>query len=163
MKHRLPTLKSKHAFVDHLHPGSPCSRCVQRKKVLSKHTFVDHLHPRSPCSRCLQRKKVLGHPLRGASLRSAPHSSRNEYHVFPLRALPAMPLPCLAQDVFQGALTKAPTNAQESSQRSSPRGSQRSSRGALPEVQKSSPRCSQRSPRGALPEVQICKSLASSI
>ena len=50
----------------------------------SKHAFVDHLHPRSPCSRCLQTKKALSHPLRGASLRSAPHSSRNEYHVFPL-------------------------------------------------------------------------------
>ena len=50
----------------------------------SKHAFVDHLHPRSPCSRCLQTNKALSHPLRGASLRSAPHSSRNEYHVFPL-------------------------------------------------------------------------------
>ena len=50
----------------------------------SKHAFVDHLHPRSPCPRCLQTKKALSHPLRGASLRSAPHSSRKEYHVFPL-------------------------------------------------------------------------------
>ena len=50
----------------------------------SKQAFVDHLHPRSPCSRCLQTKRALSHPLRGASLRSAPHSSRKEYNVFPL-------------------------------------------------------------------------------
>ena len=50
--------------------------------------------------------------------------------------LPATRLPCLAQEVFQRALTKATEEAQESSQRRSPRGAQRSSRGALPEVQK---------------------------
>ena len=103
----------------------------------SKHAFVDHLPPRSPCSCCLQTKKALSHPLRGASLRSAPHSSRNEYNVFPLceHCLPcfylAWPKMCpreLSQKPPQrpkSAPREAPQRCPEELQRGSPRGSKK--------------------------------------
>ena len=75
----------------------------------SKLALVDHLHPRSPCSHCLQTKKSLIHPLRGAWLRSAPHSSHKEQHVFPV-CRPCLPRLYLAwpKRCSRGALTQAP-------------------------------------------------------
>ena len=96
----------------------------------SKHAFVDHLPPRSPCSCCLQTKKALSHPLRGASLRSAPHSSRNEHHVF---ALCEHCLPCF----YLAWLKMCP---RELSQKH-PQKPKRAPREVPPEVPRGAPLC----------------------
>ena len=116
----------------------------------SKHAFVDHVHPRSPCSRCLQTKKALSHPLRGASLRSAPHSSRKEYNVFPLcwyclpRLYLAWPKRCSRE------LSQKPPQKPKRAPREGP---PEVPRGAPEELSQRSKKCPPDVPRGAPEEL----------
>ena len=101
---------------------------------------VDHLHPCCPCLAYRASNESSIHPLRGASLRSAPRSSRQERIAFPIC------WPCLARLYLacpQGSpreatekIPRSPREAPEKHQRGSRGGPQRGPRGAPPRAQK---------------------------